>query len=319
MERADNVARFIDVNAGLILDLGRDRSKAQWEPLINTTGDEEDFAARYNGFDEKNVIRFLTFDEQNSNSVLSCVRNVRENARTVREVISSEMWEAVNAFYHLVQKHSRKRKIDDLQDFLAAVHTANNLFAGLIENTMSHGEAWHFARMGRMLERADKTARMLDVKYFFLLPGGEFVDSLHDSIEWGAVLKSVGGFEAYRKHYHRANYRDVSRFLLFDRGFPRAVRHCVDTASRSLYYVMDLLGADDAPAGREMTRLRKSLAETSVEEALESGLHEFIDALQYNLNLVHNALHTSFFAVKTVVPEINAQQKEKEIKRCATV
>lgn len=297
LERADNVARFIDVNTHLILDMGWERETAQWDPLVRASGDQIDFEKRYKGYDEKGVLHFLTFDNKNPNSILSCVQHARENARTVREIIPSEMWEIINALYHLVEKHSRKRKIDDLQEFFASVHQANYLFTGVIENIMSHGEGWHFARVGRLLERADKTARMLDVKYFLLLPTGEQVDSPYDTVEWSAVLKSVSGFEMYRKQFHRANYRNVTQFLILDKDFPRAIHFCVNTAARSLGYITTMLKIE-VTATKEMAKLRDSLDNTDIDTILNNGLHEFIDMFQFNLNVVDEALYQSFFALK---------------------
>ncbi len=294
LERADNVARFIDVNAFLILDMGWERENTQWDPLVKASGDEADFYTRYQNYNEKNVLHFLTFDRDNPNSILSCIQNVRENARTVREIISSEMWETINALYHLVQAHSRKRKIDDLQAFFGQVHRANHLLTGLAENTMSHGEGWHFARLGRLLERADKTARMLDVKYFILLPSGEVVDSPYDTVQWGAVLKSVSGFEMYRKQLHRVNYRDVAQFLVLDPHFPRSIHFCIHTAARSLADITSMLGVACA-AKDEMAKLCASIDNASMNEILNNGLHEFIDMFQFNLNVIDEVLYQSFF------------------------
>lgn len=305
LERADNVARFIDVNTRLILDMGWEREKAQWDPLVLASGDEEDFHKRYDECNEKNVVHFLTFDDKNPNSILTCVQNVRENARTVREVISSEMWEAINALYLQVLKHSRKRKIENLQSFFAEIHAANHLLAGLIEDTMSHEEAWHFARVGRLLERADKTARMLDVKYFLLLPSTDYFDSPYDAVEWGAVLKSVSGFEMYRKHFHRANYRDVSDFLVLDEHFPRAIRYCIHTASRSLGCITNMIDVT-VPVSKEMEKLMAMLDNTSIDDILKNGLHEFVDMLQFNLNVVDASLYQSFFSLEA--PELKAAE-----------
>lgn len=299
LERADDVARFIDVNMRLILDMGWERESMQWEPTVRASGDENDFHARYQTFNEKNVVHFLTFDSKNPNSILSCVQHARENARTVREIISSEMWETINALYHLVEKHSRKRRIDNLQDFFIQVHQANHLFTGMIDNTMSHGEGWHFACMGRLLERADKTARMLDVKYFLLLPGADYFDSPYDTVEWAAVLKSVSGFEMYRKQFHRANYHDVAKFLIFDQQFPRAIQFCIHTATQSLLHITNMLDIT-VPASKEMTALQTTLAETNVDAVLSSGLHEFIDSLQFKLNMIDKSLYQSFFALEKV-------------------
>lgn len=297
LERADNVARFIDVNIQLTLDMGRDREEAQWEPLIKASGDALDFEKRYSAYDEKSVVKFLTFDRKNPNSILASVQNARENARTVREIISSEMWETLNTLYHLVEKRRSKRKNEDLQAFFKEIHEANHLFLGLIENTMSHGEGWHFARIGRLLERADKTARMIDVKYFFLLPKGVFVDSPYDTVEWGAVLKSASAFEMYRKQFHRANYRDVTQFLILDQDFPRAIRFCVNAAADSLYYIRRILDVD-VPVTKEMAQLADSLDTTTIDTILNGGLHEFIDAFQFNLNVVDEALYRSFFVLE---------------------
>jgi uncharacterized alpha-E superfamily protein len=298
LERADNVARFIDVNAHLILDMGVKASAAQWQPLVITSGDEEDFAKRYKDASEKNALRFLTFDENNPNSIYSCICSARENARTVREVIPSDMWEEINDLYHLVQRHSRKKSITDLEKFYNHIRTANYLFTGLMDNVMSHGEAWHFARMGRMLERADKTARILDVKYFLLLPNPEDVDSPTDTIQWGAVLKSANAFEMYRKQFHRINYKNVAQFLVFDPVFPRSMTHCVNTVEKSLNTII-FPDAMNSPAKLETTKLRAMLSASSIENVLKNGLHEFIDIFQFNLNIVDGAIYNSFFAPQT--------------------
>jgi len=183
IERAENVARFVDVNLHLILDLPAG-SAEQWRPLINTTGDQELFAERYKKATRENVIHFLTFDTEYGNSIVSCLRAARENARSVREIISSEMWEQANQFYLMVTDPGAKaRALDSPSEFYNDVKMASHLFSGLTRNTMSHTEAWHFGRLGRLLERADKTSRMLDVKYFILLPAVDDVGSPLDDIQ----------------------------------------------------------------------------------------------------------------------------------------
>lgn len=295
LERADNVARFIDVNAHLILDMGRDRANAQWEPLVYASGDEADFNARYDKADEKNVLRFLTFDDKNPNSILSCIQKARENARTVREVISSDMWEAINELYHTAGGYSRKRSIENLRAFLTEIKTAGHLIIGLIENTMSHNQGRHFALIGRMLERADKTTRLLDVKYFSLLPAVEYLDTPYDTVEWGAVLKSVDAFEMYRKQFHRANYRDVTQFLIFDPHFPRSVRFCLRKANRSLSRVAQDINTD-IPALNQTDALQSLIFSNDIDSVLNNGLHEFADLLQTRLNEADASLYRSFFA-----------------------
>ena len=189
VERAENVSRFIDVNLNLTLDLGT-AGGSQWAPLVYTTGDHQQFLDRYHDFTQEKVIQFLTFDEKNPNSILSCLRAARENARTVREVISSAMWEEINKFYLMVSAAAvEQNKPSSPFDFFNQIKLSSHMLQGVTDATMSHGEAWHFARIGRLLERADKTSRILDVKYFVLLPNVADVGTPLDSIQWAALLK----------------------------------------------------------------------------------------------------------------------------------
>jgi uncharacterized alpha-E superfamily protein len=295
LERADCVARFIDVNTHLMLDLALDQNSAQWYPLIATSGDDEDFTKRYNQADERTVVKFMTFDRNNPNSILQCIFRARENARTVREVIPVEMWEKINELYHLTQSQSRKRSVADLQDYYREVRQSGHLFTGLMHNTMSRDMGWQFAHLGQMLERADKTARLLDVKYFLLLPHNDvWKDSAYDAVQWGAVLKSVNALEMYRQQFHTINYKDVTQFLLFSKAFPRSVLFCLEDASAALNtLVHDKAEANKAT--REMAILCKTIHTSDASHIISAGLHEFIDVFQYNLNLVDEAIYESYF------------------------
>ena len=203
IERADNVARFVDVTLNLILDMPFG-SIQQWQPLVDTTGDTQDFARRYGTATQQRVIHFLTFDQDNPSSIRSCLRAARENARSVREIISSEMWEQVNQFYLKVNAAATDpRALGDPHQLFASVKMSSHTFAGVTDATMTHNEAWHFLRLGRHLERADKTSRILDVKYFLLLPNAADVGTTYDDIQWAAVLRSASAFEMYRKRHGR--------------------------------------------------------------------------------------------------------------------
>lgn len=297
LERANNVARFIDVNLRLTLDMYFARQQCQWEPLVKTTGHEAEFLKRYTTYNETNVVKFLTFDTKNPNSIVSCVQSARENARTVREMISSDLWECINAFYHLVTKNSRKRHIKNLQSFYAEVNTFNNLIIGIQQDSISHSEPWHFIHLGQMLERADNTARLVDVKYFLLLPHTDEINSLHDIIEWGAVLQSASAFEMYQKQFHRVNYQSVVNFLIFDSNFPRAMKYCIDSAAASLQKIMSMIDLD-VSAAKEMKQLQSLLLTTNLNNILSHGLHEFLDLFQFNLNIIDQSIHQSFFEMK---------------------
>ena len=154
VERAENVARIVDVNLNIMLDSAS--ADQQWQPLVNITGDHEDFAKRYQEANRQTVLEFLTFDRDNPNSILSCLRSARENARSVREIISSEMWLQLNQFYLTVKAAAEGGQgMDSPHEFFTNVKLSSHLFTGLTDATMTHGEGWHFSRLGRKLERAD--------------------------------------------------------------------------------------------------------------------------------------------------------------------
>ncbi len=294
IERAENVARYIGVNLNLQLDLPLNPAN-QWQPLIDTSGDTEEFAKGYGEATQARVIEYLAYDHENPNSITSCLRAARENARSVREVISSEMWAQVNSMYLQIQTQRSMPEPERLLDAFRDIRLGCHLFVGVTDSTMTHNEAWHFMRMGRKLERADKTSRILDVKYFMLLPKTSDVGTPYDDIHWAAVLKSVSGFEMYRKKYGRITPIEVVEFLIMDHEFPRAVNFCVRNAADSLYAITGTApGTFRYRSEQLMGRLRSELEFTSVESIIQYGLHEYLDGLQSKMNAIDSALRTDF-------------------------
>jgi uncharacterized alpha-E superfamily protein len=306
IERAENVARFIAVNLNLSMDLAGQESQ-QWHPLVVTSGDEVDFATRYEQPNAECVLQFLTFDGENPNSIASCLRAARENARSVREIISSEMWEHLNNYYLMVQDSGGfARVLEDPLSFYDQIRFAGQQFLGVTDATMTHGEAWHFCRLGRTIERADKTSRILDVKYFILLPSPCDVGTPVDDIQWAALLRSAGGLEMYRQRFGRIWPRSVVQFLVLDKEFPRAVLYCLTKANESLHAISGTQpGSFSNLAEQRLGQLRAELAYTRADEIIAGGLHEFVDRLQRRLNLVGEAVCESFFAARTTFePEV---------------
>lgn len=298
IERAENVARFIDVNLHLMLDLPGGAVE-QWEPLVATTGDDAPFAERYGAATSEHVIDFLTFDRENPNSIISCLRLARENARAVRQIISSEMWEQVNTFYlMIIDPTARDRVRTAPYEFFREIKMASHLFEGLTNATLSHGEGWHFCRLGRVIERADKTSRILDVKYFLLLPSVADVGSPFDDIQWAAVLRSTSALEMYRKRHHHLTPDRIVDFLLLDREFPRSIHHCLIKADESLHALSGTqVGTFCNVAEQQLGLLRAELAYTRVQDIIAAGLHEFLDALQTKLNVLGENISATFFAL----------------------
>ncbi|MGE3539790.1 MAG: alpha-E domain-containing protein [Candidatus Tectimicrobiota bacterium] len=301
IERAENVARFIDVNLNLMLDLPPGMLE-QWAPLVATTGDDQRFYARYGAATRDNVVFFLTFDADNPNSIYSCLVKARENARSVREIISSEMWEQINTFYLMVRDAAGQgTRLTQPHAFFSHVKTASHLFIGITEVTMSHNEAWHFAQLGRLLARADNTSRILDVKYFLLLPQVTDVGSPVDDIQWAAVLKSASALEMYRKRFGRILPERVADFLILDRDFPRAMHSCLVKAEASLHAITGApLGTFQNLAEQRLGRLRADFDYAQIDEIIAHGLHEFLDTAQIKLNDIGTAICETFFALRPV-------------------
>jgi uncharacterized alpha-E superfamily protein len=302
VERAENVARFIDVNTWLSLDLPEEYEE-QWSPLISTTGDDVLFKQYYTSFSRNDVVQFLAFDTRNPNSILSTVSAARENARVARQYITLEMWEQINRFYLTMQTAARavRKGVSAPQEFFAEVITASHLFLGILYATLSHNEGWHFCRLGHLIERADKTSRILDTKYYLLLPSVEVVGTPYDDIMWAAVLRSTSGFEMYRKRHQQISPDRIVEFLVLDREFPRAIQYCMISADASLHAITGTpLRSFHNPAEQLLGRVCAELNYIQVEEIINRGLHEFLDGLQVRLNLIGDGIYNSFFALQPV-------------------
>jgi uncharacterized alpha-E superfamily protein len=296
IERAENTARWVDVNLQMSLDAPIAFSD-QWLPLVAITGDLPAFLDRYELATRERVLQFLTIDSENPNSIFSCVRQARENARSIREVISSEMWEQINQFYLLVNDYAAaSRGAVDSHEFLDQVKLLSQQVSGVSDNTMSHGEAWHFFQLGRFLERADNTSRLLDMKYFLLLPSVEHVGGAVDEMQWSILLRSASAFEMYRKRYGPTSPEQVVDFLLLDTEFPRAIMFCINRGYESVVAIS--AGAVASPKNqveRRLGLLRSELAYSQTAEIIGSGLHEFCDGFQSRLNEVGDAITDAYF------------------------
>jgi len=313
IERAENVARAVETTLDLALD-GAVSPGRLWNALVCTFGDEADFWARFGLADQANVISFLAFDQVNPNSIASCLQAARENARTVRDMISTPMWEEINkAHLYVRSAAAANAEIDHPREFLDEVKRASQLITGVADATMSHGEAWHFARVGRLIERADKTSRVLDVEHYFqpaaarIAPpaSGTAADDETEevAVQWSAVLESASALEMYRKVHGAVSRRSVANFLIFDREFPRAMHFCLIKAEESLLAITGgAKGAYSNPAEQRLGRLRSHLDYGAIDEILggHGGLHGFIDGFQTDLNQASRAVFETFFALQPV-------------------
>jgi uncharacterized alpha-E superfamily protein len=296
VERAENVARFVDVNLNLMLETPVQR-RDDWEALVLTTGDHELFWKNNKDATPQSVAWFLTFDTAYPNSILSAVTRARENAQTVREIISREMWQVLNEFYLMVRDASKQPfTLDEMGGFYDSITMSAAQYEGVSSATLSRGEAWYWSRLGRLLERADKTSRILDVKYYSLLPSVTEVVTGLDTVGWVALLESASALQMYRQVYHVTTPENVTRFLLFNRAFPRAIHYCIGQAQESLHAITRTpIGDVQGEAERFVGRLRAQLSYDRPEDVMRAGLHEYIDALQVSFNDVSNAIQKQFF------------------------
>ena len=297
VERAENLARFLEVTHNLALDQS-DTQTDPWTPLVEATGDRDEFAERYEIANAQNVTQFLAFDGDYQNSMLSSLRMARENARGVRECLSSELFEQLNEFYHFVNDASEQQAFDSTSGFLTEVRGIAIKWSGVLESTMPRDVAWHFANVGRLLERADKTSRLLDVKYFNLLPNASDVGTAIDDLQWSALLSAISAFESYRREYKLVRINKVVSYFLFKDRFPRSVLFCIEGAMWSLQKIDE--ASQSKAAGESfgvINQLHDRLCKTSVKEVLAGGMHQFIDNVQTQLNEIGHSMNEDYFSL----------------------
>ena len=309
LERAENYARFMDVNFNLSLDLPPGVSE-QWKPLIAATGDLDDYQARYDNFERKNAIYFLAFDKENFNSIISSVNHARENARIIRENISNEVWGAINDLYHYIQ-NAQGRKIwkkNDPQDFFVNVKQKVELIYGIGYSTAIRVEGWYFNQIGQHLERADKTSRILDVKYHTLLPTAHDVGSPLDYLHWAALLKSVSGFNAYRRYYGKIDPINVVEYLVLNRYFPRSIFYCIKQAEFALRSVSGNPEGRYDKVEKAIGNLRADLEFGDINEIISFGLHEYLDEMQQKINVISDRIYEQYFKIHPTLVANNQDQ-----------
>lgn len=300
MERVENNARILDVNLQVTLDsdeTGPDAAKRAWQPILATLEDQTRFNSAHATIDADRVCSYVTFDKENPNSIWSSVAGARENARTVREYISSEMWERINALY-LWLKGAEARDLAGSGgiDFYRQVVDMCHQFHGTTDQTLTHGEGWDFIQVGKYIERADNSSRLLDLKYHILLPHGEEVGGNVDTVQWQAVLRSCSAFEAFRKIYRgQVTPWSVVEFVVLHDRFPRSVRFCVDAMDEALHRIS---GCDRAHFSNEAERLSGRLCAemnyTTIGEVFRVGLHEYLDGIQSRLIEIGAAMHQQY-------------------------
>ncbi|MDP2246598.1 MAG: alpha-E domain-containing protein [Nitrosomonadales bacterium] len=286
IERAENMARVLDVtyNMSLVPNAAESES-ALWEPALQIAGNIEDFEAGYDEYTAANVIHYLSMDEDNPSSIFNALRSARENARAVRVALSAETWENINVLWlEFGQFFGANLAESGLSEFCDWVKSRSHLFRGVSFGTMLRDDAFRFVRLGTFIERADNTARLLDVKYHLLLPSEEEVGGAVDYYEWSAVLRSVSAFQAYQKVFSDTiePWR-VAELLVLRDDMPRSLHACFDEITPILE---QLSGRRNSECRRIAGELHARLHYGRMDEIFQEGLHEFLeDFVTCNNNL----------------------------------
>jgi len=296
LERAGETARLMEINLLYLVEAEEDMSEeAKWRPILQITSTESLYTEQFGdgGISTPRVLQFISAGRTNSNSIRNCLRLFRENARVARDRISKEMWEAVNEIW-MGFNERLKGPLTAERTSSMFVELRNQVarFNGLTASTMMRGEAYAFYQLGGCLERADMTARILDIKYHIILPDLSMVGSALDYYQWAALLKSLSGYEAFRRSYHTGFMpADVAEFVVLNRDFPRSIVFSVDRMGAALH----IIGLENKDGTNTSFQSLSHMVGVTSQQIFDHGLHEYLESLLERLALFHGALAEEFF------------------------
>ena len=295
LERVENMARLIDVTQSF--ESPGFETEA-WFGLIRINADEKNFLERGFSADATHVKRFYLLDRGNTNSIPACLEDARTNARTLRPLMSTEMWKQLNVFHRFVTRITPEDlEGDALSRLCTRIKEGVQAHTGITQGTLYRDQGWHFYELGRYIERADQTTRMLDIKYTALLPRGAEEKRVAELTQWNAILRGAAGYHAF-KRYARAQFsaEDVVQFLLRDPSSPRSALLCVRRIESHLDDLRRHHGLSAVAEAMERAEvLRELLVEKPLGHILATGLHEYLDVVQIHLQALAGAIGRAFF------------------------
>ncbi len=286
LERSENMARLVEAGHRMALTRGLG-SDEEWRSVVMTAGLRSAYEARYDDYAPQHVVNFLLRDKTNPASVYSMLESARQNARMTRTALTREVWEATNIFWmRLKEAMARPVRETDLPGLIAMIRQQSAQVRGALHGSMLRIDVYNFARLGTFLERSDNTARILDVKYYVLLPSLSFVGEALDNVQWETILRSVSAEHAFRwLNAGGSKPVGVAEFLICDRRFPRSLAFCYEKLHGNLRYLEQDYGFR-APAHDVADKIHTDLTSRPIESIFESGLHEFLsDFMTQNGNL----------------------------------
>jgi uncharacterized alpha-E superfamily protein len=295
MERVENLARVLDVTDTFVRH-GADQSG--WESVVRINADETNFYARYDEPNDRTIPQFYLLDRENPNSIMSCLFAARENARTLRPLISTEMWAHMNVFYNRVRQLTvADTRPSHLSGLCAYLKESVQTHVGITAGTFYRDQGYSFYSVGKWLERGDQTSRLVDIKYHTLRPKVSDVGGPLDVSQWHALLRAASGYHAFRRVYPSDMTPGlVAGFLLLNPAFPRSTVLCVRQIENYLLQLSAGYSLRAAYAALErVEELRAVLADQPIEVILDRGLHEFLDWVQLQFIGLHDAVAGAFW------------------------
>ena len=296
LERAGETARLMEINLLYLVEAEEDMGEEdKWRPILQITSTESLYTEQFGdgGISTPRVLQFISAGRTNPNCIRSCLRLFRENARVARDRISKEMWEAVNEIWMSFNERLKgPLSAERASSLFVELRNQVARFNGLVASTMMRGEAYAFYQLGGCLERTDMTSRIMDVKYHIILPDLSMVGSALDYYQWAALLKSLSGYEAFRRSYHTGFMpADVAEFVVLNRDFPRSIVFSVDRMGAALQ-IIGLEGKDATQAAFDQV---SGMVSVTAQEIFAEGLHEYLERLLRQVGSFHSALAEEFF------------------------
>lgn len=290
LERAEPTVRILDVNMGLMLDRSSTSAERRWKRVLIALGNPKD--ANWEG-DYEHLVHTLTYDGQIHGSITSCIILARENARQVRDEISSEQWQQLNRMYHYVTQQDPQGGLHGVPDFMLAVMDGLHLFQGVTDSTMIHGEGWHFIQLGRYIERATATANLLGIYQLEILGTDEDVSDGQQYLEWIGLLRSCTAFEAYCQAYTAELTQDrILEFLLLNQRFPHSLRYSINSLRQSLITIQQTTGRHSVDElNRVAGRLLASLDFVEISEILYQDTAVYLHNILQQCRQIHDLIY----------------------------
>ena len=299
IERADSLARLLEVGYRISLIPNTERGYTnEWESILETSGTRDEYLKKYKTISKEKIIFYLLFESENSSSVKNCIKTARENIRMVRTAVTLEVWNAVNSSYHELDKNMKDTKslLKELPEIIEWIKKQVNLIRGTILNTQLINDGYDFLILGTYFERADFTARIINVKYFILLPSINYVGGDIDNFQWSLMLRSISSFRAFKWAYggQEISYTKIIDFLILNMTCPRSLIFSVEKINHHLGRLSKFY-KQTSTSNKKIGLMYKNIKNLNANKITEIGLHEFLKSFIKEINFVYKKFEQKYF------------------------